>query len=109
VDFGDFLCRDGEAGTPFREEGDGGGAEDGENVRDAVNGVVLKNLRGIADVADREVLSDRVRHEGNRNSNSNSNLNSIVFGKWSYSEKFKRSGKLGKGRKTRKGSVDWNK
>jgi len=72
VDFGDFLDRDGEAGTPFGEEGDGGGAEDGENVRDAVNSVVLKNLRGVADVADREVLSDRVRHQGNRNSNSNS-------------------------------------
>lgn len=52
MDFGDFLSRDGETGTPFREEGYGGRAEDGENVRDTVNGVVLKNPGRVADVAD---------------------------------------------------------
>lgn len=105
VDFGDFLGRDGDAGTPFREEGDGGGTEYGENVRDAVNGVVLKNPRRVADVADREVLSYRVRHHSESKSKSKFKFKfkfdcvrklDFVY------EKLKRSAKLGNRRKTSK-------
>lgn len=62
VDFGDLLGGDGESGFPFGEEGDGGGAEDGEDVCHALDGAVFENLRRVADVPDRKVLADRVRH-----------------------------------------------
>lgn len=61
VEFGDLFDGDGEGGTPFGEEGNGSGAENGEYVCDVVvvvNGAVLENLSSIVDVADEEILSD---------------------------------------------------
>lgn len=67
VEFTDLLDGDGEAGAPFGEEGDGGGAEDGEDVGDVVvvDGAGLENLRRVADVSDEEILTDEVRHHRN--------------------------------------------
>ncbi|PNX54542.1 hypothetical protein L195_g048162, partial [Trifolium pratense] len=57
---GDLVNGDGESGTPFGEEGNGSGTENGEDVSDVVwwNGAVLKNFCGVVDVADEEIFAD---------------------------------------------------
>ncbi|MCI71079.1 hypothetical protein A2U01_0092342 [Trifolium medium] len=59
MEFGDLVDGDGESGTPFSEEGDGSGTENGEDVSDVVrwNGAVLENFCGVVDVADEEIFA----------------------------------------------------
>lgn len=80
MEFGNLLDRDGEGRTPFGEEGDGSGAENGEDVGDVVGdgggGGGLENFGGVDDVADEEVLTDEVRH---RNRNEGFELNWVIL------------------------------
>lgn len=81
MNFGDLLDRDGEGRTPFGEEGDGSGAENGEDVGDVVGdggggGGGLENFGSVDDVADEEVFTDEVRH---RNRNGGSGYSSSFF------------------------------
>lgn len=81
MDFGDLLDRDGEGRTPFGEEGDGSGAENGEDVGDVVGdggGGGLENFGGVDDIADEEVLPDEVRHR-NRNRNGGFEFNLVIL------------------------------
>lgn len=55
MEFGDLFDRDREGRTPFGEERDGSGAENGEDVGDVVGdsgGGGLENFGGVNDIAD---------------------------------------------------------
>lgn len=58
----DLLRLDGDGGSPLGEEGDGGGAEEREQVRD-FGAPALEHLSRIVDVADVETVADTERHD----------------------------------------------
>lgn len=57
----DLLRRDGNAGAPLGEEGDGCGAEEREHVRD-FGAPALEHLSSVVDVANEETVADAKRH-----------------------------------------------
>lgn len=57
----DLLGGDGEARAAVGDEGDGGGADDGEDVGE-VRGVRGEGSDGVVDVAEEEAAADKVRH-----------------------------------------------